>query len=113
MSEPLEDVKYVDVPQNFEPRVGGDFYEGLLRELLRELAQLAGRSQEDVDLAGGPADFEAVDLRVLTQAEVGDEVAGRLAFLGQDLAGLLQLAGVEDQAGADALALAARARAAR
>ena len=43
-------VKYVDVPQNFDPEVGGDFYEGLLRELLAELCDLAGKAAAEVDL---------------------------------------------------------------
>jgi len=44
-------VKYLDVPQNFDPAVGGAFYERLLRELLAELCWLAGRATAEVDLA--------------------------------------------------------------
>ncbi len=44
-------VRYVDVPQNFDPEVGGKFYERLLRELLGELCALSGKSPEEVDLA--------------------------------------------------------------
>ena len=43
-------VKYLDVPQNFDPEVGGAFYERLLRELLAELCWLAGRATAEVDL---------------------------------------------------------------
>jgi benzoyl-CoA reductase subunit C len=44
-------VKYFDVPQNFDPQVGGEFYEGLLRELQGELADLAGVPVAELDLA--------------------------------------------------------------
>jgi benzoyl-CoA reductase subunit C len=36
-------VKYLDVPQNFDDRVGGEFYARELRDLIRDLEGLSGR----------------------------------------------------------------------
>ncbi len=43
-------VRYFDVPQNFDPEVGGVFYTHELRNFRGELAQLAGREITDDDL---------------------------------------------------------------
>ena len=41
---------YFDVPQNFDPEVGGSFYAGVLNELLSEMCALTGRDPAAVDL---------------------------------------------------------------
>jgi benzoyl-CoA reductase subunit C len=43
--------RYLDVPQNFAPEVGGRFYRGVLAELLSDVAALTGRRPEDCDVA--------------------------------------------------------------
>ncbi|MEE8468574.1 MAG: benzoyl-CoA reductase subunit C, partial [Planctomycetota bacterium] len=43
-------VRYLDVPQNFDPAVGGTFYRELLADLFTDMAALAGRSPGDCDL---------------------------------------------------------------
>ena len=43
-------VRYFDVPQNYDPAVGGRFYEGELRRLLADVSALAGRTVTDDDL---------------------------------------------------------------
>ena len=47
---PEKYVRYLDLPQNFDPAVGGGFYAGILRELLADMARLTGRALEDCDL---------------------------------------------------------------
>lgn len=44
-------VRYLDVPQAFDPSTGGRFYTGVLRELVRDLGELSGRPASDDDLA--------------------------------------------------------------
>jgi len=51
LSFPDKFVRYLDVPQNFDARVGGMFYEGVLRELMEDMASLAGRKVSECDLA--------------------------------------------------------------
>jgi benzoyl-CoA reductase subunit C len=41
---------YLDVPQNFDPAVGGRFYRGVLEELLDAVVALTGRRPTDEDL---------------------------------------------------------------
>jgi len=43
-------VRYVDVPQNYDPAAGGTFWRKELEILLEEMAGLAGRAVEDDDL---------------------------------------------------------------
>ena len=43
-------VRYVDVPQNYDPDVGGAFYQRELQELRKDFARIAGRPIEDDDL---------------------------------------------------------------
>ncbi len=43
-------VRYLDVPQNFDPAVGGRFWAGELRRLAHELGQLSGRPVTDAAL---------------------------------------------------------------
>jgi benzoyl-CoA reductase subunit C len=40
-------VRYVDVPQNFDPKVGGSYWRRELEQLRDDLARLAGRPVED------------------------------------------------------------------
>ncbi len=42
--------RYVDVPQNFDPAVGGVFYRRLLEDLIDDLAELSGHRPSDDDL---------------------------------------------------------------
>ncbi|HED64713.1 MAG TPA: benzoyl-CoA reductase subunit C [Planctomycetes bacterium] len=42
---------YFDVPQNFDPEVGGAFYADTLRELLEAMCSLTGRDPKSVDLS--------------------------------------------------------------
>lgn len=42
-------VRYLDVPQDFDPAVGGRFYADELRALRRDLAELSGRGAADDD----------------------------------------------------------------
>jgi len=44
-------VRYVDVPQNFDNRVGGEFWLRELRSLRDDFARLAGRTVTDDDIA--------------------------------------------------------------
>ena len=44
-------VRYLDVPQNYDPTVGGRFYRGELSQLRRDLGALAGREITDDALA--------------------------------------------------------------
>ncbi|MEE9235946.1 MAG: benzoyl-CoA reductase subunit C [Candidatus Acidoferrales bacterium] len=43
-------VRYVDVPQNYDPRVGGAYWRHELEQLRADLARLAGRPSRDDDL---------------------------------------------------------------
>ena len=43
-------VRYLDVPQNFDPALGGRFWSGELRTLRADLDRIAGRSMDDADL---------------------------------------------------------------
>ena len=43
-------VRYIDVPQNFEPEVGGRFWRGELEHLRSDLGEMAGREIGDDDL---------------------------------------------------------------
>ncbi|MFQ5722957.1 MAG: benzoyl-CoA reductase subunit C [Terriglobia bacterium] len=43
-------VRYVDVPQNYDPRVGGAYWRHELEQLRADLARLAGRPLRDGDL---------------------------------------------------------------
>jgi len=43
-------IRYFDVPQNFDPNIGGVFYTQELQSLRDELAELAGREVSDDDL---------------------------------------------------------------
>ncbi|MEE8201031.1 MAG: benzoyl-CoA reductase subunit C [Candidatus Acidoferrales bacterium] len=43
-------VRYVDVPQNYDPRVGGAYWRHELEQLRADLARLAGRPIRDDDL---------------------------------------------------------------
>jgi benzoyl-CoA reductase subunit C len=43
-------VRYLDVPQNFDPEVGGRFWAGELRGLRDDLARLGGRPIDDASL---------------------------------------------------------------
>ena len=43
-------VRYLDVPQNFDPEVGGTFYRELLAELFTDMVALTGRTPDDCDL---------------------------------------------------------------
>ncbi len=43
-------VRYVDVPQNFDPKVGGAYWRRELETLQGDLTRLAGRSIKDDDL---------------------------------------------------------------
>ena len=52
-------VRYVDVPQNFDARVGGDFWEHELRALGRELGELTGTEVTDERLRRSIALFDA------------------------------------------------------
>jgi benzoyl-CoA reductase subunit C len=51
MLKPGTMVRYVDVPQNFDPEIGGRFWEGELRTLARDLADLTGVRVTDERLA--------------------------------------------------------------
>jgi len=57
MLKPETYVRYVDVPQNFDPEVGGQFWEGELRELATELAELTGTEVTDERLRASIALF--------------------------------------------------------
>jgi benzoyl-CoA reductase subunit C len=43
-------VRYLDLPQNFDPEVGGRYYVHDLRQLLEDMERLAGRCVTDEDL---------------------------------------------------------------
>ncbi len=47
---PQKTVYYLDVPQNFDPEIGGRFYAGVLRELLERVCETTGRDPDRVDL---------------------------------------------------------------
>lgn len=47
---PEKYAKYFDVPQNFEPEVGGAFYEQVLRELISDVGNLTGRPPQESEL---------------------------------------------------------------
>lgn len=47
---PTKNVFYLDVPQNFDPQIGGRFYAGVLRELLERACETTGRDPKTVDL---------------------------------------------------------------
>jgi len=59
LSFPDKYVRYLDVPQNFDSRVGGMFYEGVLSELMADMAVLAGRTPAECDLAASIRVFNA------------------------------------------------------
>lgn len=50
-------VRYLDVPQNFDPSLGGRFWAGELRTLRNDLEGLGGRPISDDDLRGSIAVF--------------------------------------------------------
>jgi benzoyl-CoA reductase/2-hydroxyglutaryl-CoA dehydratase subunit BcrC/BadD/HgdB len=47
---PQRYVRYVDVPQNFDPKVGGPYWSRELEKLRDDFSQLSGRPIEDADL---------------------------------------------------------------
>lgn len=51
-------VRYLDVPQNFDPEVGGRYWERELRALLAELDGLSGRRTRDDDLGRSIAVYD-------------------------------------------------------
>jgi len=51
--------RYLDVPQNFAPEVGGAFYEVVLRELWSELCALSGREPDDEALRAAITLYDA------------------------------------------------------
>jgi benzoyl-CoA reductase subunit C len=59
LSFPDKFVRYLDVPQNFDLRVGGMFYEGVLRELMEDMASLAGKKVSECDLTASIHAFNA------------------------------------------------------
>ena len=50
-------VRYVDVPQNFDPRVGGSYWRRELEQLGDDLSALAGKPIEDAALRAGIAAY--------------------------------------------------------
>ncbi|MCC7171300.1 MAG: benzoyl-CoA reductase subunit C [Planctomycetes bacterium] len=56
---PTSFVRYFDMPQNFEPEVGGRFFEHEMRSLLSDLGALTGRRVTDDDLRTSLAKFNA------------------------------------------------------
>ncbi len=48
-------VRYLDVPQNFDPALGGRFWSGELRTLRADLDRIAGQRTSDDDLRGSIA----------------------------------------------------------
>jgi benzoyl-CoA reductase subunit C len=52
-------VRYLDVPQNFDPEVGGKYWERELRALRAELDRLSGRRTHDDDLCRAISVFDA------------------------------------------------------
>lgn len=50
-------VRYVDVPQNFDPRVGGSYWRRELEQLRDDLSVLAGKHIEDAALRAGIAAY--------------------------------------------------------
>ncbi len=67
-------VKYFDVPQTYDPEIGGKFYEGEMRELLDGLEKISGRKVTDDDINASIAIYnenrrlirELYDLRAAT-----------------------------------------------
>ena len=49
--------RYLDVPQNYDPAIGGRFFVSELRSLLADLARLAGRPVSDEDIRGSIARY--------------------------------------------------------
>jgi len=47
---PEKYVKYLDVPQNFDPAIGGKFYQGELRNMIADLERLGGETVTDEKL---------------------------------------------------------------
>ncbi|MAG31438.1 MAG: benzoyl-CoA reductase subunit C [Deltaproteobacteria bacterium] len=47
---PTKYVKYFDVPQNFDPSVGGSFYRGILEDILHDMERLTGHSVDHASL---------------------------------------------------------------
>jgi len=52
-------VKFIDLPQNLDPRIGGGFYEGDLRELAAELEAIGGQELTDERLEESLRAFDA------------------------------------------------------
>ena len=50
MLKPGVFVRYFDPPQNFDPKVGGEFYQGELRALWQDLCTLAGTQPDEAAL---------------------------------------------------------------
>lgn len=50
MLKPGVQVHYVDVPQNFDPEIGGSFWEGELRRIAADLGRLTGVAVTDENL---------------------------------------------------------------
>ena len=57
-------VRYVDLPQDFDPQVGGRFWEGELRHLLADLCKISGRDPDSVDLAASIRLYDQARARV-------------------------------------------------
>jgi benzoyl-CoA reductase subunit C len=65
-------VRYLDVPQNFDPAIGGRFYRGELEQLSADLARMGARERRDDVLRASIASYnecrrhvrEVYDLRV-------------------------------------------------
>jgi len=59
LSFPGKYARYFDVPQNFDPAVGGKFYRGLLRELVDDMRRLSGAPASDDDLRASIRTYNA------------------------------------------------------
>ncbi len=58
MLKPGSFVRYVDVPQNYDPEIGGAFWEGELRSLAKDLGALTGVEVTDARLAASIRAFD-------------------------------------------------------
>jgi benzoyl-CoA reductase subunit C len=58
MLRPESYVRYVDVPQNFDPEIGGRFWEGELRAIADEIGALTGTKVSDARLAASVASYD-------------------------------------------------------
>jgi benzoyl-CoA reductase subunit C len=56
-------VKYVDLPHDFSPEIGGEFWRGEITQMMKDMGKIAGREVTEDDLAASIAIFdEARDL---------------------------------------------------